>query len=72
MRYIFIVIAGLVIFCGTYAAWWLLNAFACAMATTGCGGFSLAWHDWEALQYFMPTFVAGAALFFYGLWKMFR
>ena len=69
MKPTILMIIGALIFGATFAGWWLLNAFACGMNPTGCTGFSLAWHDWEALQYFIPTFVIGGAAFLFGLWK---
>ena len=69
---IIFMIVGAVIFGATFAGWYLLNAFACGMSPTGCTGFSLKWHDWEALQLFVPTFVLGGALFRVGLWRAVR
>lgn len=69
---IILMIIGAVIFGGTFAGWYLLNAFACGMSTTGCTGFSLKWRDWEALQLFVPTFVIGGAVFLLGLWQVVR
>lgn len=63
---------GAVIFAITFAAWWYLNALACGMNTTGCRGVTLAWGDWEALQFFVPTFIIGAAMFLFGVWKIVR
>lgn len=69
MKPAILMIIGAVIFGATFAGWWLLNAFACGMSPTGCKGFTLAWHDWEALRLFVPTFVLGGVTFVFGLWK---
>ena len=69
MKPAFLMMIGAIIFGATFAGWWFLNAFACGMNPTGCTGFSLAWDDWEALQYFAPTFVIGGVVFVVGLWK---
>ncbi|PLP58232.1 hypothetical protein CYK37_15050 [Mesorhizobium loti] len=69
---IILMVIGAVIFGATFAGWYLLNAFACGMSPTGCTGFSLKWHDGEALQLFVPTFVIGAAIFLFGLWRAVR
>ncbi|MBX9462970.1 MAG: hypothetical protein KL840_08360 [Aquamicrobium sp.] len=69
MKSSILMIIGAIVVGATFVGWWSLNAFACGMNSTGCTGFSLAWDDWEALQYFVPTFVIGAVVFIVGLWK---
>lgn len=69
MKPAILMMIGAIIIGATFAGWWFLNAFACGMNPTGCTGFSLAWDDWEALQYFAPTFVIGGVVFVVGLWK---
>lgn len=63
---------GLILAGATFAGWYALNAFACGMKPTGCGRVTLQWHDWEALQLFVPSFVAGVVIFAYGLWRHLR
>lgn len=53
---------GALLCAATFAGWVWLNAFACGMSPTGCTGFRLAWHDTEALAYFIPPFIIGVAL----------
>lgn len=69
MKTLLIFAAGALIFSVTFLAWVWLNAFACGMNTTGCSGFSLSWHDWEALRLFIPTFLIGAGLMVWGVWR---
>ena len=72
MKTTLLMATGMLIFGGTFAAWYWLNAFACGMNTTGCRGFSLNWRDWEALQVFVPTFLLGLGLMLAGGWRMLR
>lgn len=67
MKAFLIFVGGLIIFSATFLAWVWLNAFACGMNPTGCNGFSLNWHDWEALRMFVPTFLIGAGLMSWGV-----
>ncbi|WP_157632765.1 hypothetical protein [Hoeflea sp. 108] len=57
-----LVVVGALLCAATFAGWIWLNAFACGMSPTGCNGFRLAWHDTEALAYFVPPLVIGVAL----------
>ena len=72
MKHVVLMIAGAAIAGITFAAWWIFNLFACGMKPMGCGNFSLQWGDWEALRLFVPTFVAGVALFLFGAWGRYR
>lgn len=68
MKATLIISAGAVIVLATFLVWHWFNAFACGMNPTGCGGVSLAWHDWEALRMFIPTFVIGLGMVAWGTW----
>ena len=70
MKATLLIVAGLLLFGATFAAWYWFNAFACGMNTTGCNGFSLNWGDWEALQFFMPTILLGIGLVLAGAWRL--
>ncbi|MFC3773718.1 hypothetical protein [Paenibacillus sp. GCM10012303] len=59
---IILTVIGLLIVIATAVLWMWLNAFACGMSPTGCGGFSLNWGDSEALGYFIPPFIFGCLL----------
>ncbi|MCA1297831.1 hypothetical protein [Stappia indica] len=72
MKAVLLLVSGALIFGVTFAAWYWLNAFGCGMNPTGCGGVSLHWDDWEALQHFVPTFLLGMALMVAGLWHCVR
>jgi len=65
-------VSGALIFGMTFAGWYLLNSYACGMNTTGCKGVTLHWGDWEALQFFMPTFLLGLGLMIAGGWRLLR
>lgn len=67
MKAVLIFLAGLIIFSATIFEWVWLNAIACGTSTTGCNWFLLSWHDWVALQMFIPTFLIGAGLMFWGV-----
>ena len=69
MKGILLFVAGAVVFGITFAAWYWLNALACGMNTTGCKGVTLHWADWEALRFFVPTFLLGLALMIAGGWR---
>jgi hypothetical protein len=60
---------GIAIFGLTFVAWYLLSGFGCEMNTSGCKTVRLDW-SWDALQFFLPTFVLGAFLIARSLWKM--
>jgi len=66
-----LLVTGALIFGITLAAWYWLNAFACGMNTTGCRGVTLNWADWEALKFFLPSFVLGLGLLLAGGWRLF-
>lgn len=70
MKPLYIFLIGAVVFGVTFLLWFLLNAFACGMNPTGCNNVSLAWHDLEALVFFIPTFTIGALMMAIGLWRM--
>ncbi|WP_339770013.1 hypothetical protein [uncultured Pseudosulfitobacter sp.] len=72
MKALIVFITGLVVFGVTFAGWVYLNGFGCGMNPTGCGGFSLNWSDFEALQIFLPTFILGAVLMLLGVWMWWR
>jgi len=67
MKAVFIFLLGLLIFGLTMFAWIWLNALGCGMNPTGCKHFTIAWTDWEALQFFIPTFALGAGLMVWGV-----
>jgi len=68
MKAILLLMSGATLFGVTFAAWYWLNALAAGMNPTGASHFSLNWSDWEALRYFVPTFVIGIGLMIAGIW----
>lgn len=69
MKTALLIVSGALIVGLTFAGWYLLNAFACGMNTTGCKEVALNWRDWEALRFFVPTFVLGGGLMLAGGWR---
>jgi len=72
MKTTLLLVSGALIFGVTFGAWYWLNALGCAMNTTGCKGVTLNWQDWEALQFFAPTFLLGIGLMIAGGWRILK
>ena len=63
-----LVISGVLLVAVTFAAWYLLTGFGCAMNTSGCDSFRLDLGR-ESLTIFVPFVVLGAAIAGFGVWK---
>jgi len=70
MKTTLLIVSGALVFGATFAGWYWLNALACGMNTTGCRGVTLNWGDWEALRFFVPTFLLGLGLMIAGGWRL--